>query len=479
MTQSPPLTASYRVTLVSFTPSETAKCETALRLAGGSLAFEIRRELSIKSASIPAAVVHAIIFTSTGLSQVTSADVKVVRSATQLGTCRVYAFAADGDPSASRANLLDDFIQRTSEDTSRSLADQIIAFFREADALNRRNFILASRDANCLFAYNILKFLWPVSYLIAVAHILNVVTASTGHKAWIESIANQYAAAFLTFFGAFFVVHSIFVIIRNFLFGARIVRRLNFGFMLGAGAFGLASSAVAYSVIMINQHALSIFVGTMFALSAYAYYMYSRRIRAECMSLSELQAKIADSRQRNATLENIGKQGLVSSAFPLLSFPATSLFISYMHASSWSSETASQVHLWASKQGFEVFHDRSTTHSGTLWRQSLLRGVSECGFFVAVIDGAATETEWVLAESAYATLLRKSIGKPRIMLVVRNIKRISADQMNPFHVIYRDLFQLPPEYCYGASILAVNDVPLTEECFFQAIKRVRPMSLLS
>jgi hypothetical protein len=154
------------------------------------------------------------------------------------------------------------------------------------------------------------------------------------------------------------------------------------------------------------------------------------------------------------------------------------MFISYMHGSQWSSETAALAHQWASGHGFEVFLDLSTIPSGTLWRQSLLRAISECGFFVGVIDGDAAATEWVLAESAYAASLRMSIGKPRILLVVRNVQRIAQDQQNPFHVTYLDVFQLPTARCYGAGILSADHGMLTAEGFLHALEEVQPMCLL-
>jgi len=68
---------------------------------------------------------------------------------------------------------------------------------------------------------------------------------------------------------------------------------------------------------------------------------------------------------------------------------------------------------------------------------------------------------------AYAALLRKSIGKPRILLVVRNARRLSEDLQNPFHIIFRDVFQLPPEHCYGAAILMVDQDELTASFSFE------------
>lgn len=443
--------ASFCVTLIGFTSAESDDMEDALHLAGGSSRFEIKRERSASGASFPAEVIHAIVFTPTGLVHATPADVDAIQSATKPGTCRVYLSVAPGTASPSGKSSLDDFIQFTSAHGSAAIAKEIIAFFREADDLNRRSTPLAFRDMACLGAYRILKFLWPVSYLFAALHVLNAVTALAGCEPWLGAHASQYVVPASTFFGAFFIVHCIFVVVRNWLLGARIVKKLNFGFALGAAGFGLAAAATAYSIVATDQNVSCIFVSAILAVGAYLFYMYARRIRVECTSLSQLQAAMADTRRRIDMLNTIGRQPLALSAFPFLSFRSRSLFISYMRRSHWSLENAALAHQWTSEHGFEVFLDQSTIPSGALWRQSLLRAISECGFFVAVIDGDADATEWVLAESAYAALLRKSIGKPRILLVVRNLQKIAKDQQNPFHVIYRDVFQLPYALLWGSD----------------------------
>ena len=140
--------------------------------------------------------------------------------------------------------------------------------------------------------------------------------------------------------------------------------------------------------------------------------------------------------------------------------------------------SAALSHKWASDNGYRVFLDRSSIPSGTLWRKYLLQAISECVFFVAIIDGSADYTEWVLAESAYAALLRKDIGKPRILLVVKNLQDITKNKQNPFHLNYLDLFNIPKEYCYGIGILSTDDNDLSAESFLQALKDIPPMSLL-
>jgi TIR domain len=471
--------ASFCVTLVGFTPAESTDLGDALRRAGGPLTFEIKREPSAAAASFPESVIHAIVFTPIGLSQATPADVDAIRSATKSGTCRAYLSVAPGSVLTPSVGLLDDFIQWTPTHDFVAIAEKVIAFFREADDLNRRSTPLAVRDMTCLGAYSFLKFLWPVSYLFAALHIFNAAMVLAGRGPWLGVLASQYVVPASTFFGAFFIVHCIFVVFRNWLFWARIAKMLKPGFVLGEVAFGLAAAATAYSIAAVDQNVLRIFVSAIFAVGAYLFYLYARRIRVECTSLSQLQTDMADSQRRIDILNSIGRHPIVSSAFPLLPSRSRSLFISYMHGSQWSSETAALVHQWASEHGLEVFLDRSSIPSGTLWRQSLLRAISECGFFVAVIDGDATATEWVLAESAYAALLRKSIGKPRILLVIRNVERIAKDQQNPFHAIFLDVFQLPSTCYYGVAILPIDKEHLAKERFLQALEGVRPMCLFS
>jgi hypothetical protein len=149
-----------------------------------------------------------------------------------------------------------------------------------------------------------------------------------------------------------------------------------------------------------------------------------------------------------------------------------------MHGSKWSCETAALIHRWTAERGFDVFLDQSSIASGSLWRQLLLRATSECGWFIAVLDGEMDPTDWVLAESAYAVLLRKIIGKPRILMVVRNAAQLARLRRSAFGVLYADVFHLPPERCFGASILVLGQDELTDELIFRAMKGVRPMCLL-
>lgn len=470
----------FCATIIGFRSTQASGFEDALRQAADSLPITVRSGRSVSDESYPAEVIHAIVLTPKAIAKVNGRDVDTVQSATNFGTCRIYVSDEAELPSSAEASPLDEFIQRTQPNGYREVAKAVISFFREADSLNRRSTPRAFRDMTCIGMFRVLKYLWPISYVFAAVHILNAMTALAGRGAWLRQHAGDYGVSASTFFGAFFIAHCFFVVARNWLFAVRIAKRTLSGFAWGAAGFVAAAVTTAYSVAITDASISRVVISATLAVTAYAFYMYARRIRAECTSLSQLQAAMANPQHREELLKNIGRQRFGHSAFPLFPFRSRSLFVSYMHGSRWSSDTAALVQEWASKHGLEVFFDRSTIPSGSLWRQSLLRAVSECGFFVAVIDGDAPITEWVLAESAYAALLRKSIGKPRILLIVQNARRIAEDNQNPVQLIYLDVFRLPPDHCFGAVILPIGGkFRLTEEQFLRALEGVRPMCLLS
>lgn len=470
----------FCVTLVDFDPAAAAEFEGVLRQDFEHLRVAVRCERGLSDASYPAEVVHAIVLTPGAIARMTERDMEVVRSETGLGTCRVYLSDGAGPPAPPEAGRLDEFIQRTQGRGPRAVAKEVAAFFLGADDLNRRDTPRAVRDRACLAAYSVLAYSWPIAYAISAVHVLNTMSARAGRGAWLERHASGPVVLASTYFGAFFVVHCVFAIARNWLFETRVARRASLEFALTAAALGAAAVATAYSVAVTRPDVARISVCAVLAVAAHSLYVYARRIRSECMSLSWLQAVMADPSRRETLLDEIGVKQFTHSAFPLLPFRGKTLFISYMHGSAWSSDAAELVHQWASRRGFEVFLDRAAIRSGSLWRRSLLRAVSECVYFVAVIDGGAPLTEWVLAESAYATLLRKSIGKPRILLVVHDIRRIADDERNQLRRLYLDVFHLPPGRCPGAAVLSVDgDRRLTEGRFLEALDGVRPMCLLS
>lgn len=469
--------SSFRVTLVGLTSAEAGDLEDALHRVVGPIPIEVRREPG-PLGSFPLETIHAIVFTPASLMRATAGDIGAVRSATEPGTCRVYLLAAPGPAPRGSTRPLDQFIQRTPAHGVEELAGQIIAYFREADDLNRRSTRLALRDLTCLRAYTVLVFLWPCSYVFALLHILNAVAVATGRGPWPSVLASPYVVAPATFFGAFFIVHCVFVVVRNALFGLRIVKRIDAGLLIGVGVLGLAAAATARSIASMDRSAPRILTSAALAAGVYLFYMYARRVRAECTSLSALKAALADPDQRMDVLNAVGRQPFTPDAFAILGYRSKSVFISYMHGSEWSSATAALIHRWTTEHGFEVFLDQSSIPSGSLWRQYLLRTVSECGCFIAVLDGEAAVTDWVLAESAYAVLLRKRIGKPRILLIARNAKGLAELRQSALGILYLDLFQLPPELQFGAGILLAEEDGLSAERVLRAMEEIRPMCLL-
>src|SRR5258708_3174541 len=103
---------------------------------------------------------------SSSLARANTEDVEIIRAVTALGTCRAYLVAFDGSVGESHNSQLDEFIQRSPDHSVNTIAQQIIGFFREADALNRCSTHRGGRDAACLRMYPILSFLWDCSYII-------------------------------------------------------------------------------------------------------------------------------------------------------------------------------------------------------------------------------------------------------------------------------------------------------------------------
>ncbi|MBK9315392.1 MAG: hypothetical protein IPM55_14290 [Acidobacteria bacterium] len=125
--------ASFRVTLIGLTHAESADLDEALHRVERPLKFETTRSPSIAASRFPAEIVRAIVLTPSSLAVAAPEDMEAVRSAGRLGTCRVYLLAPAGSSPQSGVGPIDDFIQRTLTHTAGAVADQIIAFFQEAE----------------------------------------------------------------------------------------------------------------------------------------------------------------------------------------------------------------------------------------------------------------------------------------------------------------------------------------------------------
>lgn len=480
MTSLRSLPRSYRVHFIGATKAEWAPLRDALVQLGGSLDIEATSTSQAKDAALPTISVHAIVFTESGLLQATQEDADVVRASTMLGTCRVYTLETSSASPSGRTSLIDDVVQRTAARSVDDLADEIITFFREANSLNRISAILGLRDSLSIGSYQALKLLWPLSYIFSAWLVFNGVNSLASGGIWPMFMAGRNAIAVAAFFGAFFVVSCALTVARNLLFGVRIVGRLGPGFMLPAGVFGLVCALTAASIVTLTAEAPWIALTSLvLASSVHGVYMYARRIRGECSSLSQVHAELADVSRRGELLRRVGTQPITSYSFPFRPFRSKALFISYMHSSNWSRATAIEIHELMSGSGVHVSFDQSSIPSGVLWRQHLLRGIGQCGRFIAVLDAAAAPTDWVLAESVLAALLRKSIGHPQILIVVRSGDALDLLKTGPFGILYQDVFGLPPERRPGAAILVAENTRVSTQAIVREFEHMAPMCLLS
>jgi hypothetical protein len=471
--------ASFCVTFIGCTDAELMAVETALGTARGSLTYATRSVPSVAASSFLRIQVHAVVLTPASLARATNEDTEIIRAASALGTCRIYLVAFDKSVGKADTSPFDDFIQRSSDHSVNTIAQQIIGFFHEADALNRYSTHRGVRDAACLWIYPILAFLWNFSYVIGALHILNTLMHVKGHELWPSVHVHSAARLVANFFGAFFIITSATAIFRNALYSVRVMKHLSLELLLWAGFFGLAATATAYSIAGFGDSALRILAPSALAVVAYSSYVYCRRVRAECTSLSELRTAMDDNQRRTTIVDRVGKAPLGSNAYPFFSFRSKSLFISYAPASEWSRTTADSIRLSTGRNGFDVFLDQSSIPSGSLWRQALLRSLSECGLFITVLDNQSAASGWVLAECVYAAMLRKSIGKPHILVIVPSTEQLDLLRRGPFGVLFRDLFDFRHVIRDGGTIVIVEDDELSEARILQALSRIRPMRLLA
>ena len=77
----------------------------------------------------------------------------------------------------------------------------------------------------------------------------------------------------------------------------------------------------------------------------------------------------------------------------------------------------------------------------------------------------------------HAASLRKSIGKPRILVIVRDAAQFDMLRDGPFGTLFMDLFD-PRGVHDGGGILIAGDDELSEGRIMQALSRIRPMCLL-
>src|SRR5947209_5725853 len=193
--------ASFCVTLIGYPAPELRALEVALSRTWGTLDYTTRSVPSTVGSSFLPSQIHAVAFTPASLARVTAGDAEIIRAATALGTCRAYLVAFEDHGRGSDISRLDEYIQRSPDHNANTVAQQILAFFREAVALNRYATHRGIRDSACLRMYPILAFLWNCSYIIGTLHVFNAIMHVKGRELWPGVHVHPAARQVATFFG--------------------------------------------------------------------------------------------------------------------------------------------------------------------------------------------------------------------------------------------------------------------------------------
>lgn len=451
--------------------------------------------IDLENVQFPRATNNAIICTSDSIEKFTPKAIDFLRVVAEKSTCRIFLYFTK-DRYHRNISLFDDFIQRINDDNINVIAENVIEFLKKGNTLAQTENLLGARDTICIIAYNILKWFWTLSYIVATLHIINTsylyFTKNTAPWDKVFLYTNIVTAG--TFFGLFFCTHAIITITRNFILAISIFKRVNLELVIGVILYLLAIGLVLHSILEIDKSFSRILIFTVLSIFAYWFYMYSFRIRAECSSLSEMHSLNSDLHKREDFATSIGCIPFPTGAFPLIANTTGVIFISYMHKSMWASNLATELEkqfdelnkLFSIKNSqkkstankYETFRDRSSIPPAGLWRRYLLRAISECTYFVAFLDDQYLDLEWVFAESAYAAMLRKNVAKPIILLVFKSQESMFKIKNSAYGDLYKDIFEIPENFQLGAGILiAENEKPLLG-VVIQALEKIRPMQLL-
>jgi hypothetical protein len=461
----------FRITFLGCRREDLAAITQVVQEAGRASMIDLLEVTDITDEAFPKPIVHAVVLSSALLGTVGSEQERVIRTATGWGTFRLYVLG-ELPPIGSRC---DDFVQRTPAQDATRLAHTIIAFFEQADAMNRLGLVRGLRDLVCLGLYLPLGLLWSFSYICVGVLLAGVGLQAAGHPWLWEALHHPVLATVLSGGIAFFLVHFFTTALRNCALVVFVARRVpTVGFFVPLIVWATFAGSAIWAGHRLGYGG-QIALGLVPALGLLALHHYCRRIRAELASITQIQRLLETDGPQASELLDIGRDPLSSGAIPLRANRARQVFISYMHRSDWSVRTACECHAHLTAAGHPVFFDRSTIEPGSLWRRQLMRGLSECGLFVVVLDGEAEATSWVLSESVHAATLRKNVGKPRILLVVRNSARLVR---GPFGRIYHDLFTRPEAHHPGIHLLEVPPEGLSGEHLLSALHRIRPLCIL-
>ena len=460
----------FRITCLGCRRKDIAAITQIVQEAGRAPQIDLVEAASITDAAFPKPIVHAVVLSPAVLRTVGPEQEQVIRTATGWGTFRLYLL---GEPPP-RGLRWDDFVQRTPAQDVTRLAHTILAFFDQADSMNRLGLVRGFRDFACKGLYRPLSLFWPASYLCLGALLVGAGLHAAGYSLLWEMPGHPVIAVVLSCGVAFFLAHYLTTALRNLALVVFVLRRMpRPSFFLPLFALGtLAGGALWAGCGLGYGGQIALWFAP--ALGLRALYLYCLRIRTELSSLSQIQRLLEANGPRASELLDIGRKPISSSAIPLRAHRAREVFISYMHRSDWSVRTAGECHAHLTAAGYPVFFDRSTIEAGTLWRMQLMRGLSECGLFIAVLDSEAEVTLWVLSESVYAATLRKKLGKPRILLALRDPARLAR---GPFGRIYQDLFTLPEAHHPGIHLLEVPPEGLSRERLQAALHRIRPLCI--
>lgn len=461
----------YRISFLGCSSEDIAAITQVVQESEHARLIDLVDVADISAVAFPKPIVHAVVLSSTLLGTVGSEQERVIRTATGWGTFRLYLLG-ELPPKGSR---WDDFVQRTPAQDATGLVHTIIAFFEQADAMNRLGAVRGFRDFVCKGLYRPLGLLWPASYLCLGALLAGAVLRAAGRPSLWAILGHPTVTAVLSCGVAFFLAHFMATTFRNLSIAVFVTRRVpSSGFFLPLFALGaIAGSALWAGHELGCGRQIALWFAP--ALGLRALDLYCRRNRAELSSLSQIQRLLEAKGPQARELLDIGRKPISSSAIPLRANRARQVFISYMHRSDWSVRTAGECHAHLTAAGYPAFFDRSTIEAGSLWRMQLMRGLSECGLFVAVLDGEAEVTSWVLSESVYAATLRKNLCKPRILIAVRDPAHLAR---SPFGRIYHDLFTLPEAHHPGIHLLEVPPEGLTCGRLLTALRRIRPLCIL-
>lgn len=461
----------FRITCLGCRREDIAAITQAVQEAGHGLEVDLVEAPGITAEAFPKPVVHAVVLSPASLGVGGSDEERFIRTATSWGTFRLYLL---GEPPL-EGSRWDDFVQRTPAQDATRLAHTILGFFHQADAMNRLGLVRGLRDLACLGLYLPLGLLWSFSYICVGSLLAGAGLQAAGHPSLWEMLGHPVIATVLSGGVAFFLAHFFTTALRNFALVVFVARRMpTAGFFLPLVAWGTFAAGALWAGHRLGYDG-QIALGFGPALGLLALYHYCRRIRAELSSITQIQRLLEANAPQAGELLDIGRDPIPSWAIPLRAHRAQVVFISYMHRSDWSVRTAGECHAHLTAAGHPVFFDRSTIEPGSLWRMQLIRGLSECGLFVAVLDGEAVATAWVLSESVHAATLRKNVGKPRILLVIRDPSRLAR---GPFGRIYHDVFTLPEAHHPGIHLLEVTPEGFSSERLQAALHRIRPLCIL-